>query len=119
MTQRRAQSRPEDLFGAPAAGGGAILARVLLPVAIGTAYTYRVPDGMSVVPGSIVRVPLGTREVIGAVWGIEDDTGGLAPSRIKDVLAVYDDVPPLAADLRALVEWVASWTLAAPEWCCA
>jgi primosomal protein N' (replication factor Y) len=114
MTQRRAQSRPEDLFGAPAAGGGALLARVLLPVAIGTAYTYRVPDGMSVVPGSIVRVPLGTREVIGAVWGIEDDTGGLAPSRIKDVLAVYDDVPPLAADLRALVEWVASWTLAAP-----
>ncbi|MAA98051.1 MAG: primosomal protein N' [Stappia sp.] len=114
MTSRRVPSLPDDLFGAPDTAGAAVLARVLLPVAIGTAYTYRVPAGMSVVPGSIVRVPLGSREVIGAVWALEEGPGGLAPSRIKDVLAVYDDVPPLSADLRALVEWVASWTLAAP-----
>jgi primosomal protein N' (replication factor Y) len=90
------------------------LARVLLPVAIGMAYSYRVPEGMTVEPGTIVRVPLGPREVVGAVWGLEEDAAEVAPARLKDILHVYDDVPPLREDLRALVDWVAGWTLATP-----
>ncbi|WP_349359037.1 primosomal protein N' [Stappia sp.] len=106
-----------DLFGAPhpqaPEGGPPTCVQVLLPVAIGAAYTYRVPPGVCVRPGSIVRVPLGPREVIGAVWSLEAPEGA-APARLKDILHVYDDTPPLADDLRALVDWVANWTLAAP-----
>ena len=41
---------------------------VLVPMPAERPYTYAVPDGITVVPGSIVRVPLGPREVAGIVW---------------------------------------------------
>ncbi|WP_280524806.1 primosomal protein N' [Stappia indica] len=107
-----------DLFGNTGEVRPATVARVLLPVAIGMAYSYRVPAGMSVEPGSIVRVPLGPREVVGAVWSLESEggsaAGNVAPSRLKNILHVYEDAPPLDDELRALVDWVANWTLAAP-----
>ncbi len=43
-------------------------APVLVPMPAERPYTYAVPDGMRVVPGSIVRVPLGPRQVAGIVW---------------------------------------------------
>ncbi|SDU47160.1 primosomal protein N' [Stappia sp. ES.058] len=102
----------QDLFGSDPL----VVARVLLPVAIGMAYSYRVPPGMSVEPGAIVRVPLGPREVIGAVWEILDGevAAEIPAARLKDILHHYDQAPPLGPDLRALVEWVANWTLATP-----
>jgi primosomal protein N' (replication factor Y) len=41
---------------------------VLVPVALDRAYSYRVPDGLTVAPGDIVSVPLGAREATGVVW---------------------------------------------------
>jgi hypothetical protein len=58
------------------------IASVLVPVAVPVAYTYKVPAGSIVVPGSIVRVPLGTREVIGAVWDGEPDAA-INPNKLK------------------------------------
>ena len=46
----------------------AAIVPVLVPMPAERPYTYAVPDGMAVVPGSIVRVPLGPREVAGIVW---------------------------------------------------
>ncbi|WP_292292225.1 hypothetical protein, partial [Mesorhizobium sp.] len=43
-------------------------APVLVPMPAERPYTYAVPAGMRVVPGSIVRVPLGPRQVAGIVW---------------------------------------------------
>ena len=108
----------QDLFGSDhddARAGGAMIARVLLPVALDAAYSYRVPVGESVRPGSIVRVPLGPREVTGAVWSLAPaGADGIAPSRLKDIIEVYRDAPPLDDTLRAFVDWVANWTLAPP-----
>ena len=42
---------------------------VLVPVALNQVYSYRVPDGLGLDIGDLVRVPLGTREATGAVWG--------------------------------------------------
>ena len=42
---------------------------VLIPLALPGPYDYAVPPHMAVVPGSIVRVPLGPRHVYGVVWG--------------------------------------------------
>ena len=41
---------------------------VLVPMPAERPYTYAVPEGMDVMSGSIVRVPLGPREVAGIVW---------------------------------------------------
>ncbi len=82
---------------------------VLLPLALDVAYDYRVPEGIEVAPGAIVEVPLGQRQVIGVVWGTAE--GGIAPARLKDIAAVRA-VPRLPASLRALIDWVADYTLA-------
>ncbi len=66
--------------------------RVLLPLALDTAYDYRLPEGLEAAPGAIVEVPLGHRHMVGVVWG--EGEGGIAPSRLKDILAVRA-VPPL------------------------
>lgn len=89
------------------------IASVLVPVAVPKAYTYKVPPGQSVVPGTIVRVPLGPREVVGAVWDIEPDAA-INPKKLKSITRVYDQTPPLDEDLRRFVDWVANWTLGAP-----
>ena len=89
------------------------IASVLVPVAVAGAYTYKVPPGQAVVPGTIVKVPLGPREVIGAVWDIEPDAA-INPKKLKTISHVYDKTPPLDDDLRRFVDWVANWTLGAP-----
>ncbi|WP_248304577.1 primosomal protein N' [Breoghania sp. L-A4] len=85
---------------------------VLVPVAVDGPWSYRVPPGMTVRPGSIVRVPVGPREVIGAVWDGEAD-GAVASKRLRDIAHVYD-APPLDDDMRRFIDWVANWTLSPP-----
>jgi len=73
---------------------------------------YRVPHGMDVALGSIVRVPLGPREMVGVVWeeaALSTETVG--DNRLRNILEVYD-VPPLGAPLRRLIEWTADYYLA-------
>ncbi|AQQ03714.1 primosomal protein N' [Roseibium algicola] len=89
------------------------IASVLVPVAVAGAYTYKVPPGQAVVPGTIVKVPLGPREVIGAVWDIQPDAA-INPKKLKTISHVYDKTPPLDDELRRFVDWVANWTLGAP-----
>ncbi len=83
---------------------------VVLPVAIKQAYSYEVPAGAEVEPGTIVRVPLGPREVIGAVWDSKTDTD-IDPKKIKTIQHIYP-TPPINAEMRRFIEWVANWTLA-------
>ncbi len=74
---------------------------------------YRVPDGLSVEPGSIVEVPLGPRRVIGVVWE-EDrlpDTRTVPDAKLRALGAALP-VPPLTAPLRRLIEWVADYYMA-------
>jgi primosomal protein N' (replication factor Y) len=84
---------------------------VLVPMPAERPYSYAVPGGMHVEPGSIVRVPLGPREVAGIVWdgGAED----IDASRLRPVSHVFD-CPPIPAEIRRFVDWVAAYTLSAP-----
>ena len=86
-------------------------APVLVPMPAERPYTYAVPDGMDVVPGSIVRVPLGPREVAGIVWDSETDP--VDPKKLKPISEVFD-CPPIDHDMRRFVDWISSYTLAAP-----
>jgi primosomal protein N' (replication factor Y) len=82
---------------------------VLVPVALDQPYSYRVPAGLTVEPGDVVRVPLGPREATGAVWAEGVMRPGL-DNRLKDIEDKLD-VPALRPELRRFVDWVANYTL--------
>jgi primosomal protein N' (replication factor Y) len=82
---------------------------VLVPVALDQPYSYRVPAGLAVAPGDVVRVPLGPREATGAVWGEGVMRPGL-DNRLKEIEDKLD-VPALRPELRRFVDWVANYTL--------
>jgi primosomal protein N' (replication factor Y) len=65
---------------------------------------------MRLTPGDFVAVPLGGREVIGVVWG-GGDPAGVAEDRLRDIAGLLD-APPMPGETRALVDWVAGYTLA-------
>ncbi len=58
-------------------------------------------------PGTLVRVPLGRREVTGLVWASEPS--GLAPADLKPVAQVLASLPALNARWCALVEFSAGY----------
>src|SRR5229473_1965799 len=85
---------------------------VLVPVALNQTYSYRVPRDMDVAPGDVVCVPLGPREAVAVVWAENVNPDPRLHNRLKDVSEKLD-VPPLQEELRALVDWVANYTLSA------
>ncbi|TRL33018.1 primosomal protein N' [Rhizobium straminoryzae] len=85
---------------------------VLVPLPVPEAYSYAVPDGMAVMPGSVVQVPLGPRQVIGVVWDGEPDPR-LDPKKLRPITQVFD-CPPLTDEMRSFIDWVAGYTLSPP-----
>ena len=59
--------------------------------------------------GTLVRVPLGQREVLGVVWGPLPDSGDLPESQARNIAGVLDALTPLAANWRALVAFTAGY----------
>jgi len=72
---------------------------------------YRVPAGMTVVPGSVVLAPLGPRQILGIVWDEGRLPGADFPiAKLRPLLQVFP-VPPLGEPLRRLIEWTADYYL--------
>jgi len=84
---------------------------VLVPVALDHPYSYRVPGDLALAPGDLVTVPLGPRAATGVVWADRVEVRAGLHNRIRDVEEKLDQ-PPLAAELRRFVDWVADYTLA-------
>lgn len=84
---------------------------VLVPMPAERPYSYAVPEGMDVVAGSIVRVPLGPRQVSGIVWDGESDH--VDPRKLKQISEVFD-CPPISQSMRKFVDWCAGYTLTPP-----
>ena len=99
-------SAPED---------GRARCHVLIPLKLDGAYDYGVPAAFALQLGSFVVVPLGTRQVVGVVWGwgSADALNAVADARLKDVLDVLA-VPAMAAVTREFVDWVARYTCSRP-----
>lgn len=89
----------------------AAIVPVLVPMPAERPYSYAVPAGMTVVPGSIVRVPLGPREVAGIVW---DGPGEAVDVRKLRQISHVFDCPPIDQGMRRFVDWIASYTLSPP-----
>ncbi|WP_324495672.1 DEAD/DEAH box helicase, partial [Polaromonas sp.] len=75
--------------------------------AISGPLTYR--SELPLAAGTLVRVPLGQREVLGVVWGSLPGPGELLASQTRDIAGVLDGLAPLRATWRALVAFTAGY----------
>ena len=69
--------------------------------------TYRSESLLSA--GTLVRVPLGRREVLGVVWETLPDSGDLLASQTRDIAGVLEGLAPLPATWLRLVAFTASY----------
>ena len=80
---------------------------------IGGLLTYRhVPttENSALTEGALVRVPLGSRDLLGVVWAIHNDAPeGLKESSVREVAGVLGGLPPLPTDWRQLVQFAAHY----------
>ncbi|MDA0676138.1 MAG: hypothetical protein O3A88_07280, partial [Proteobacteria bacterium] len=100
-------SAPESTVEQPLYAAGQVVC-VAVPVPAGRGYDYRVPQGLVLAAGDLVRVPLGGREAVGVVWG--KGGGDVAPARLRDVAGAID-CPPMTDEMRRFIAWVADYTV--------
>ena len=89
----------------------ASLLSILLPLPLAGPYDYRADADLELERGDFVVVPLGSREVIGVVWGA--GSGEVGAAKLRDVVARLD-TPRLPDVLRRFIDWVAQYTMAPP-----
>lgn len=71
-------------------------------------------------PGSLVRVPLGRRELLGIVWDGPDPAElrrageAMAPEKLKPIAGVLEGIAPLSAAWRQLVSFSADYYQRSP-----
>ncbi len=84
---------------------------VLPATAVDKAYTYGLPEGVTPpAPGTYVEIPLGPRKVLGCVW--DDAPDDVPAARIKDIIQIFSQMPPLSEAQRRFIERVAVYTVA-------
>ncbi|MBZ3693630.1 primosomal protein N' [Phyllobacterium calauticae] len=84
---------------------------VLVPLPAAKPYSYSVPDGMVVKAGSIVRVPLGPREVAGIVT--EGATDSVDAKKLRPISELFD-CPPVDDGMMRFMRWAADYTISPP-----
>ncbi len=84
------------------------VAEVLLPLALEGAYSYGIPDGMTLRPGDFVAVPLGPRQTIGVVWALKAEAG--TDKKLRDVIGWFD-MPALSETHRKFIDWLSAYYL--------
>ncbi|MFZ2017855.1 MAG: primosomal protein N', partial [Methyloceanibacter sp.] len=89
---------------------------VMLPLALPAPYDYLVPQGTRVEPGQFVIAPLGPVEYLGVVWSRPEGEGppDIKPEKLRAIIEVIDDVPPLPRVSLDFADWVANYTLSSP-----
>lgn len=90
------------------------LVSVAVPVPLQEPLTYRVPDGVEVVCGARVVVPLGRRLVTGLVMDARLQEDHISPGTLRDIARVLDTdafLPPAIVDLA---KWMSDYYLCAP-----
>ena len=87
------------------------IAQVLLPLPLPEAFDYAEPEGMALVVGELVAVPLGPRQVSGAVIALKDAHGHNRP--LKSVLARHAE-PILPPGALEFIDWAARYAVDSP-----
>ena len=83
---------------------------MLLPLPLSGPYDYAVEAAGPLARGSLVRAPLGSRSLLGVVWGRADGAVASDKVRVAEVLERHR----LPQTLCDFVDWVARYTLSPP-----
>jgi len=92
-----------------------VFVRVAVPVPLGQAFTYSVPDATKTAPvrGARVLVEFGRRKLFGVVLDVSREVGeGVDPAKLKPVLAVVDSEPVVKSELLDFLLELARYYLA-------
>jgi len=73
-------------------------------------FTYRVPAGMALPPGTRVTVPFGRQTLEGVVLHLTD-TPGIEESRVRDVIGTLEDYPAILPPLVELAKEISARSL--------
>jgi primosomal protein N' (replication factor Y) len=84
------------------------IVRVALDIPLSTVFDYFLAENITVVEGQRVVVPFGRKQVVGVVMEVGANTT-LAATRIKEVVQVLDDVPPLPMELLKLLRFCSDY----------
>ena len=84
------------------------IVRVALPLATDQLFDYWLPAGLSVETGSVLRVTLAKRRMLGVAME-RVDAPGVAPERLAPIDEVVTLLPPLPEDLRTLGRFVSDY----------
>jgi len=86
--------------------------KVLLPMPFDAAFDYTAETPLE--PGTVVRVPLGKQSRIGVVWDGDSRAAAGTPAASDKIKPVETSLPlpPMRAEMRRFVDWVAGYTLA-------
>jgi len=85
-------------------------AAVALPVPLDRAFTYVVPDGLTLAPGMRVLVPWSGRRLVGVVLeATAEAPPGVAEAKLRPIELALDSEPILDAPLLALARWTAAY----------
>ena len=82
--------------------------RVALDLPLSTLFDYELGEGMAVHPGQRVVVPFGRKQVVGVVMECSVDSA-LAAEKIKSVVKVLDEIPPLPLELLTLLRFCSDY----------
>jgi primosomal protein N' (replication factor Y) (superfamily II helicase) len=74
---------------------------------LGRALTYRSEQVLH--PGTLVRVPFGSREVLGVVWQEQGDSDAMTDAQLRSVSGVLDGLAPLTESWCKLVAFTAAY----------
>ncbi len=85
-----------------------IFARVALDVPLNTLFDYRVGPTQVVAVGGFVLVPFGKKIVVGVVLELAKTTT-LSLSRVRGVLDVIGNIPPLPPDVLAVLKFCSDY----------
>ena len=80
---------------------------VEMPQHAGLAHTLDYRSAQALASGTLLRVPLGRREVPGIVW--PGEAGGTGQNELRDVLQVITALPPLGDRWCALIAFTAAY----------
>ena len=85
---------------------------VAVPVPLRQTFDFLPASDQSLpVLGARVKVPFGTRKLIGIVVALKDGSD-LPPSRLKAITEIVDQQPVLTSDLLSLAGWISQYYLA-------
>ncbi|MHB1592346.1 MAG: primosomal protein N' [Sulfuricella sp.] len=84
------------------------IVQIALDVPLDTLFDYSVADQGEIVIGDRVLVSFGRRQMVGVVAELADHSE-LSPGRIKPVLQVFRDTPPLSEEIFRLLRFCANY----------